>query len=145
MSRYFDIQSTVLIVVGHNLLAEEEDRPLAYDLRRAINERARGADGRAGVVVTDVWVLQSDMADFFPAIALGGPASNAFTAELFEDLAIVHSRDQRAFVQMAAEEAPKRAAVWGMDQEGTRAAAEVFVTDGHLDRFLDLVWRRAGG
>ena len=32
MPRYFDLRSTVLIVVGHWILPEEEDRPLAYDL-----------------------------------------------------------------------------------------------------------------
>ena len=27
MTRYFDLRSTVLIVVGHGILPEEEDRP----------------------------------------------------------------------------------------------------------------------
>jgi hypothetical protein len=31
-----------------------------------------------------------------------------------------------------------------MDQRGTREAAEVFVKDGLLDRFLELVWRPPG-
>jgi hypothetical protein len=38
----------------------------------------------------------------------------------------------------------KRAALWGLDQRGTRDAVELFVKDGLLDRFLDLVWHRAG-
>jgi hypothetical protein len=29
-----------------------------------------------------------------------------------------------------------------MDQAATREAVELFVKDGHLERFLDLVWRR---
>ena len=39
MSRYFDVRSTVLLVVGYGILPEEEDRPIAYELKRAINSR----------------------------------------------------------------------------------------------------------
>ena len=52
MSRYFDIRSTVLVVVGHGLLPEEVDRPVAYELRRAINARGRAAESEVGVVLT---------------------------------------------------------------------------------------------
>lgn len=146
MPRYFDIRSTVLIVVGHGLLPEEVDRPVAYELKRAVNERGRDADSRVGVVVTDVWMLQNEMADFFPAIALGGPGVNAFTAQVYDDLPIVFARDQRIFIiQMGGEAGGKRAAVWGMDHDATREAGQVFVADGFLDRFLNLVWRRGGG
>ena len=54
MPRYFDIRSTVLIVVGYGILPEEEDRPLAYDLKRAIAARSQGEEGRGAVVVTDM-------------------------------------------------------------------------------------------
>lgn len=47
MARYFDLRATVLIVVGHGLLPEEEDRPLASELRRAVNVRTGGGEGRA--------------------------------------------------------------------------------------------------
>lgn len=140
MSRYFDLRSTVLIVVGHGILPEEEDRPIAYELKREINARAGGAEGRAGVVVTDVWILNNELGEFFPAIAVGGPGVNAFTAQLYEDLPIAFARDQQVFIQMATE--GKRAALWGMDQAGTREAVQIFVRDGLLERFLDLVWRR---
>jgi len=141
MPRYFDLRSTVLIVVGHGILPEEEDRPIAYDLKRVINARAGGSEGRAGVVVTDVWLMNTELGDFFPAIALGGPSVNAFTAEIYEDLPVVFARDQRVFVQLADE--GKRTAVWGMDPAATREAADVFVKEGMLERFLDLVWRRS--
>jgi hypothetical protein len=138
MSRYFDLRRTVLIVVGHGILPEEEDRPVAYELKRVINARAGGSEGRAGVVVTDVWVMNQELGDFFPAIAVGGPGVNAFTAQIYEDLPVVFTRDQRVFVQMAQE--GKRAAVWGLDQAGTREAVELFVSQGPLERFLELVW-----
>jgi hypothetical protein len=141
MTRYFDLRTTVLIVVGHGILPEEEDRPIAYELKRVINARGAGADGRAGVVVTDVWLMNNELGDFFPAIALGGPSVNAFTAQIYEDLPIVYAREKRVFVQLADE--GKRSAVWGLDEPGTREAVDVFVKEGVLERFLDLVWRRA--
>lgn len=140
MSRYFDLRTTVLIVVGHAILAEEEDRPIAYDLKRAINARSGGSEGHAGVVVTDVWFMNHELSEFFPAIAIGGPGVNAFTADVYEDLPIAFTRDQQLFVQMESD--GKRAALWGMDQASTRAAVDAFVHDGWLERFLDLVWRR---
>lgn len=142
MPRYFDIGSTVLIVVGYGILAEEEDRPTAYDLKRMIDSRGEGPESRSAVVVTDMWVLNQEMADLFPAIAVGGPGVNAFTAQIYEELPVAVARDQRLFVQMN-QDAGKRVALWGMDQSATREAVEVFVKDGLLDRFLELVWRRA--
>ena len=140
MARYFDLRSTVLIVVGHAILAEEEDRPIAYELKQAVNARTGGSEGRAAVVVTDVWLANQELGGFFPAIAVGGPGVNGLTAEIYEELQLVFTRDQQVFVQMAAE--GKRAALWGMDEAGTREAVDVFVNDGLLERFLDLVWRR---
>src|SRR5207249_6970662 len=107
MTRYFDLHSTVLIVVGHGLLPEEEDRPIAYELKRLVNTRAGGADGRAAVVVTDFWIMNNELGDFFPAIALGGPGVNGFTAQIYEDLPVAFTHDDRVFVQVA--EAEKRA------------------------------------
>jgi hypothetical protein len=140
MPRYFDLRSTVLVVVGHGLLPEEEDRPLAYDLKREITARADGAEGRTAVVVTDIWLLGQELGEFFPAIAIGGPAVNEFTEQIYGDLPVVVTRDQEVFVQMAPE--AKRAALWGMHEAGTREAVESFMGDRLLERFLDLVWRR---
>jgi len=140
MSRYFALRTTVLIVVGHGILPEEEDRPIAYDLKREINRRGGGSEGHAGVVVTDVWLMNTELQDFFPAIAMGGPGVNGFTGQIYEDLPIAYTRDQQVFIQLANDS--KRAALWGMDQAGTREAVDVFVKDGLLERFLDLVWRR---
>jgi hypothetical protein len=141
MPRYFDVRTTVLLVVGYGILAEEEDRPIAYELKRAINSRCEGSDSRSAVVVTDMWMLNQEMAEMFPAVAVGGPAVNAFTAQIYEDLPIAFTRDQRVFIQMN-QDRGKRAALWGMDRRGTREAAELFMKDGLLDRFLELVWPR---
>lgn len=141
MPRYFDVRSTVLIVVGYGILPEEEDRPIAYELKRIIDSRGEGTESRIAVVVTDMWMLNQEMADLFPAIAVGGPGVNAFAAQIYEDLPVAFTRDQRLFIQMNPD-AGKRVALWGMDQPATREAADLFVKDGFLDRFLDLVWHR---
>jgi hypothetical protein len=141
MRRYFDVRHTVLLVVGYGILPEDEDRPTAYELKQAINARATDSGSRSAVVVTDMWILNQEMADLFPAIAIGGPAVNAFAAQIYEELPVLFTRDQQVFVQMH-QEGGKRAALWGMDARLTREAAEAFVRDGFLDRFLDLVWRR---
>jgi hypothetical protein len=141
MPRYFDVRTTVLLVVGYGILPEEEDRPLAYELKRAISSRCKGIDDRSAVVVSDMWMLNQDMAEMFPAIAIGGPAVNAFAAQIYEDLPLAFTRDQRLFIQMNQDHG-KRAALWGLDQRSTREAAELFVKEGLLDRFLDLVWPR---
>jgi hypothetical protein len=141
MRRYFDITRTVLIVVGYGLLPEEEDRPIAYELKHVINARGKEREGCIAVVVTDTWILNQEMSDLFPAISVGGPAVNAFTAQIYEELPLVFTRDQEVFVQMH-QDGGKRAALWGMDTRYTREAAQAFVRDSLLDRFLDLVWRR---
>ena len=158
MPRYFDIRSTVLIVVGYGILPEEEDRPGAYDLKREIVSRGLGSESRGAVVVTDMWMVNQEMAELFPAIAVGGPGVNAFAAQIYEDLPVAFTRDERVFIQMSdwqmtggqmsggqrSERPGKRAALWGMDQAATREAVERFVKDGFLDRFLDAVWKRNG-
>jgi len=141
MRRYFDVRNTVLLVVGYGILPEEEDRPIAYDVKREIHARSQGSEGRGAVVVTDMWILNQEMAELFPAIAVGGPAVNAFTAQIYEELPVAFTSDQQLFIQMD-EERGKRVALWGMDNRFTREAASVFVRDGLLDRFLDLIWRR---
>jgi hypothetical protein len=143
MHRYFDVRTTVLLVVGYGILPEEEDRPVAYNLKDAINSRSEGVESRSAVVVTDMWMLNQEMADMFPAIAIGGPTVNAFAAQIYEDLPLAFTRDQQVFIQMN-QDAGKRVALWGMDQRGTREAADVFVKDGLLDRFLELVWHITG-
>ena len=128
--------------IRYGILPEEEDRPVAYDLKREINSRRNGSADRSAVVVTDMWMLNQEMAEMFPGIAIGGPGVNAFTAQVYEDLPLAFSRDQQVFIQMNQEQG-KRVALWGMERRGTREAAELFVKEGLLDRFLELVWHRS--
>src|SRR5262249_13580584 len=141
MPRYFDVRPTALPVGGYGILCEEEGRPVAHAVKKEIASRGAGQPGGSAVVVTDMWMLNQDMADLFPAVAIGGPGANAFSAQVYEELPVVFARDQRVFIQMDRERG-KRAALWGMDSGATRAAAEVFIQQGLLEEFLDLVWRR---
>ena len=58
------------------------------------------------------------------------------------DVTYTNERDQQVFIQMNQEQG-KRVALWGMERRGTREAAELFVKEGLLDRFLELVWHRS--
>jgi hypothetical protein len=139
MPRYFDLRSTIVIVVGHGLLPEEEDRPLAYDLKREITARAGGAEGRTAVVVTDVWLLSQELGEFFPAIAIGGPAVNEFTDEIYGDLPVLVTRDQEVFVQMAPE-----ASAWRCGECTRRARAKPWSRSSAMD-CSSASWTSPGG
>jgi hypothetical protein len=141
MRRYFDVTNTVLVVVGYGILPEEEDRPIAYAVKQAIDARGHASRSRGAVVVSDMWILNQEMSELFPAIAVGSPTVNAFAAQIFEELPVVFTRSEQVFVQMS-QDGGKRAALWGMEAKFTREAADVFVRDGLLDQFLDLVWHR---
>jgi hypothetical protein len=143
MARYLDVGNTVLIVVGYGIRPEQEDRPLAYELKRAIDSRGAGDALRSAVVVTDVWMLNQEMAAMFAVIALGGPGVNAFAAQIYEELPVAYMREERVFIQTDGPQG-KRALVWGMNHRGTRDAVDLFVKDGFLDRFLERAWRRQG-
>src|SRR5260370_13685568 len=99
MSRYFDVRNTVLLVVGYGILPEEEDRPIAYELKRAIGSRCQGSPDRSAVVVTDMWMLNQEMAEMFPAIAIGGRAGHTLTPQAYEDLPLPITRVQRVLLQ----------------------------------------------
>src|SRR5258707_11141297 len=132
MSRYFDVRNTVLLVVGYGILPEEEDRPIAYELKRAIGSRCQGSSDRSAVVVTDMWMLNQEMAEMFPAIAIGGPAVNAFTAQVYEDLPLAFTPGPQVFIPMKQEQG-KRGAVWGMERYPTGEATEPFLKEGLLE------------
>jgi hypothetical protein len=130
MPRYFDIRSTVLIVVGYGILPEEEDRPVAYVKRAIVAGRAREPRRCGG----RMWMVNQEMAELFPAIA-GGLGSCLRGPDL-RGAPVAFTRDDRVFIQMSEDRASAR--LWGMDEDTTREAGG-FVKDGLLDRFLDTV------
>src|SRR3989442_14243364 len=102
MARYFDLQSTVLVVVGHGILPEEEDRPIAYELKRAVNARTGGSHARA-LGGTDAWLMNQELGGFFPRVARGGPPGQAFPPPIYGSVPPAFSRDHEVFGQRATE------------------------------------------
>ena len=127
MPRYFDIRSTVLIVVGYGILPEEEDRPVAYDLKREIVSRGLGAESRGAVVVTDMWMVNQEMAELFPAIAVGGPGVECLRGpDLRGPAGRVHPGRARLSVQMSegrSTASALRCGAWTRQRPGRRWSA----------------------
>jgi hypothetical protein len=139
--KLIDTEETVIIVIGSSATAEERDRPIAYQLKAAIDERGAGHAYRRAVVVADSWYLASEAFHLNPTIAIGGPGANGVSQELSGMLPTVYTREERVFVQADFEGELKRAALWGVDAAHTAEAVEAFATQGFLDDLLGRIWR----
>jgi hypothetical protein len=139
--KLIDTDETVIIVTGSEIRAEERDRPTAYRLKEEIDRRSDGQPFRRAVVVGDAWFLDHRVFHLNPSIAVGGPGVNGLTAELSQQVPVVWTQDQRAFVQVDFENPAKRAALWGLDAEATMLAVQTFVSRGFLDDLLRRIWR----
>ena len=126
----------VLVVVGASLRAETMDRPLAYRVKQAVDERIAPAGDWQSVVLSDIWYLNNEPFSRQPTISVGGPGVNALSAHLYERLPTVLSVENVLLIQMDLTFEDTRCAVWGMDHETTIEAIETFIEKGHLDRFL---------
>jgi hypothetical protein len=136
-----DTDETIVIVTGSDLRAEERDRPTAYRLKQEIDLRSDGQPFRRAVVVGDSWFLENRIFHQNPTIAIGGPGVNGLSAELVQAVPVAWSQDQRAYVQSAVEDDPKRVLLWGMDAEATMVSVQAFVSQGFLDDLLRRIWR----
>ncbi len=139
--KLIDTDETVVIVTGSDIRAEERDRPTAYRLKEEVDRRSDGQPFRRAVVVGDVWYLDNRIFHLNPSIAVGGPGVNGLAAGLSQNLPIVWTQDQRAYVQADFESDAKRAILWGMDAEATMIAVQAFVSQGFLDDLLRRIWR----
>lgn len=139
--KLIDTDETVIIVTGSEIRAEERDRPTAYRLKDEIDRRSDGQPFRRAVVVGDAWFLDHPVFHLNPSIAVGGPGVNGLTAELSQQVPVVWTQDQRAYVQVDFENPSKRAALWGVDAEATMLAVQTFVSRGFLDDLLRRIWR----
>jgi hypothetical protein len=139
--KLIDTDETIVLVTGSDIRAEERDRPTAYRLQQEIGRRSDGQVFRRAVVVGDAWFLDNRIFHLNPAIAVGGPGVNGLAAQLAQQLPVVWTQDQRAFVHADFEDDPKRAALWGVDAEATMTAVQAFVSQGFLDDLLRRIWR----
>ena len=132
-----DIQDTILIVVGAELVPEEKDRPLAYDLKKIIDIHGNSPYQRA-VVVSDRWYLDNEMFHICPTILIGGPGVNAVTANTYKEMPVLWTDQQNIFLQIKNN---TNVALWGMDQAGTEQAIQKFIQDDYLNDWLKSNWR----
>ena len=153
MAEEIDIDRLVCIVVGVQLRAELGDRPLAYRIERELRSRLDAALGKppggepprlSPVVITDVYYLNNEPMHARPAISVGGPAMNALSAMLVDQLPTAVAVENTLVVQMDLEMADVRCAVWGMDHLDTVRAVDLFIAK-YLDTFVAGVVRGIEG
>jgi hypothetical protein len=140
----------ICIVVGVQLRAELGDRPLAYRVEQEVRARLEARLGKppegeppklAPVVLSDVYYLNNEELHSRPAISVGGPGMNAFSAMLVDKLPTAVAIEKTLVVQMDLDMEDPRCAVWGMDHLDTVRAVDLFITK-YLDPFLDGVLSR---
>ena len=131
----------LLIVTGSTLRAEEMDRPLAYYLKRRIEEALQAsrdvdlANYEVHVVADFRW-LHDESLQGMATISLGGPGVNELSHRWLEEVPVALAVNERYFIQMDPELAEPHASVWGMDNPTTQIAVSVFL-DRFLPRFLE--------
>jgi hypothetical protein len=129
-------ENMILVVTGASLRAEMMDRPLAYRVKRAVDERLKDLEPWQCVVISDIWYLNNEPFSRQPAISIGGPGVNALSAYLYERLPNALAVDNVLLVQMDPTMKDKRCAVWGLNHEMTVEAVDTFLEKGYFDRFL---------
>lgn len=146
-----DIDQVVLIVVGAHPKAELCDRPVAYALRKRIedwfakrfDQAAEEKHPARALVVTDVWYLNDPSLRQCPTIAIGGPGVNALSAYLGDKVPSAYVVDGVLMVQLDLELTELVACCWGSRAESTAAAVEAFWTR-YAEDFLKAAGRRMG-
>jgi hypothetical protein len=137
-----DVNETILIVVGSEIKPEEKDRPLAYWLQKKI-QQSKGfgkTPFRKSIVISDSLYDNDKIIQACPTICLGGPGVNSVAAQWVNKLPIFISEDNKYFIQYDGESDKKRISIWGMDQETTSGALNVFVESGLLIDYLNRIW-----
>ena len=94
--------------------------------------------GLRAVVCTDLWYLNDDRLRSRPAVSVGEPELNAYTAFLADKLPDVYSVKDILIVQLDLEGVDLVAACWGRDAIATRQATQVF-TERYMSGFCDAV------
>lgn len=133
------VDGILFVVTGASIRAETMDRPLAYRIKEAVDERLsdQDLDYWECIVLSDVWYLNNEHFSRMPTISIGGPGVNALSAYLYERLSPALAIDNVLLIQMDLTFDDKRCAVWGMDHDMTVEAIDTFVEKGYLDRFME--------
>lgn len=139
-----ELASLILIVTGAHLRAELADRPLAYRLRRSVDEwlgkHAQGLNiPLQTAVCSDIWYMnQPAVLQRRPTISIGGPGVNALSAYFYQKLPHSPVAESDVFIQLDTEYTDLRASVWGANHVLTVRATDRFLGE-YLDAFLKAV------
>lgn len=134
-----ELERLILVVTGAHLHAEAEDRPVAYRLQRAMQDRVETRGGRV-LVCSDVWYLNNEQLRPCPTVSIGGPAVNAVSAYLADKLPSAFVVQGKVIVQADPEFDEAVACCWGSDGQSTGNAVGVFA-ERYLDGFLEAAAR----
>jgi len=134
-----DLSLVVPVVVGAHIEAELGDRATAQWLADQLtDELCQREPGLRAVVCTDLWYLNDERLHTRPAVTVGEPELNAYTAFLADKLPDVYSVKDVLIVQLDLHGVDLVAACWGRDSIATRQAAQVF-TERYMTGFCDAV------
>jgi hypothetical protein len=136
----------VLIVVGARLESEIAERPLAAELRDAIERCAAGAamgdelpgdadEAMTPVVCTDVWYLNDPSLSGLPVICIGPPEHNAATAYFASKLPTAFVVEGSYRVQLDPEWLDLTVCIWGVRTSDTAAGVRLFC-ERYLEEFM---------
>jgi hypothetical protein len=137
-----DVNQTILIVVGSDINPEEKDRPLAYYLKQQIEKAPEygSLPFRKCVVISDSLFENDKIIQICPTISIGGPGVNALAARLVNKLPVLMAEDDKYFIQYDENGTNTMVSIWGMNQETTREAIDIFINNGLLEKYLKKVW-----
>ncbi len=137
-----DVNETILIVVGSDIKPEEKDRPLAYWLQKKLHETNGFAKTpfRKSIVISDALYDGDKIIQACPTIAIGGPGVNSVAAKWVNSLPVFISEDNKYFIQYDSDSKKKRISIWGMDQETTSGALNVFIESGLMNDYIKGIW-----
>lgn len=135
-------KQTILIVVGMNLCAELLDRPLAEQVRDAIDSRGNAEEGRRSIIVTDAWWLREEWLQRQPTISIGGPPTNSVSGELATALEASRGPNDLPVPDCGVFRPSRdRLGLWEGLAAGTASRVRGFL-DNDLAGFLGEVWNR---
>ena len=139
--KLFDVNSSVMIVVGSAVPQEINDRPLAYKLKEVIDEHGDPQSWKSAIVIADLAYESDAVLQGCPTISIGGMAANSVSARFCRILPVALAVQKRSFVQLDITFRDPRILLWGIDPSSTAKAIDLFVQKGHLGKYLKHIWR----
>lgn len=138
-----DVNQTILIVVGTDIMPEEADRPLAYRLKAAFEESPFFGKHpfRKCLVISDTLYRLDKIIRVCPTVAIGGPGVNFAAAEFIEKLPVYLSQENRYYIQLHKDFSDPKISIWGMDRQTTAEGVEIFIANGIHEDFLKAIWK----